>query len=79
MHPGYKSLDDYNKYPNASNVLDLVFFVGCSPTISDAMIEYISFVVSSFGKWKLFIVDYLMFVIKINYIIWVVTFLAYIP
>ena len=50
MHPGYKSLDDYNKYPNASNVLDLVFFVGCSPTISDAMIEYISFVVSSFGK-----------------------------
>ena len=30
MHPGYKHLDDYSKYPNACKVLDLVFFVGCS-------------------------------------------------
>ena len=50
MHPGYKSLDDYSKYPNACKVLDLVFFVGCSPTITDEMIEYIREIVSQFDK-----------------------------
>lgn len=50
MHPGYKNLDDYSKYPNACKVLDLVFFVGCSPTITDQMIEYIEEVVSQFEK-----------------------------
>lgn len=39
MHPGYKDLDDYSKYPNACKVLDLVFFVGCSPTITDNMVD----------------------------------------
>lgn len=41
MHPGYKHLDDYKKYPEANKVLDLVFFVGCSPTISEDNINYI--------------------------------------
>ena len=50
MHPGYKNLDDYSKYPNACKVLDLVFFVGCSPTITDQMIKYIEEVVSQFEK-----------------------------
>ena len=50
MHPGYKSLDDYSKYPNACKVLDLVFFVGCSPTITNEMIEYIREIVSQFDK-----------------------------
>ncbi len=50
MHPGYKDLDDYSKYPNACKVLDLVFFVGCSPTITDEMIEYIREIVSQFDK-----------------------------
>jgi CDP-6-deoxy-D-xylo-4-hexulose-3-dehydrase len=50
MHPGYKDLDDYSKYPNACKVLDLVFFVGCSPTITDNMVEYIQETVSQVNK-----------------------------
>lgn len=49
MHPGYSHLDDYKKYPNACKVLDLVFFVGCSPTITNEMIEYIGKVLENFG------------------------------
>ena len=48
LHPGYSHLDDANKYPNANQVLDLVFFLGCSPTITDEMIDYISKVSSEY-------------------------------
>jgi CDP-6-deoxy-D-xylo-4-hexulose-3-dehydrase len=48
MHPGYNHLDDYTKYSNASKVLEKVFFVGCSPTITEPMIEYIGEIVSKF-------------------------------
>ena len=41
LHPGYSHLDEAKKYPNANQVLDLVFFLGCSPTITDEMIGYI--------------------------------------
>jgi CDP-6-deoxy-D-xylo-4-hexulose-3-dehydrase len=50
MHPGYSHLDYYKNYPNACKVLDLVFFVGCSPTITEDMIEYIGSITSSFQK-----------------------------
>ena len=50
MHPGYRHLDYYRNYPNACKVLDLVFFVGCSPTITEEMIEYVGTVVDSFEK-----------------------------
>lgn len=50
MHPGYSHLDYYKNYPNACKVLDLVFFVGCSPTITEQMIEYIGSVTASFKK-----------------------------
>lgn len=50
MHPGYSHLDYYKNYPNACKVLDLVFFVGCSPTITEEMIDYIGTVTSSFEK-----------------------------
>ena len=48
MHPAYKHLEPASNYPNASKVLDNVFFVGCSPVINDAMIEYIAKVVNSY-------------------------------
>ena len=38
----------YKNYPNSCKVLDLVFFVGCSPTITPPMIDYIGDVVTSF-------------------------------
>ncbi len=50
MHPGYSHLDYYKNYPNACKVLDLVFFVGCSPTITEEMIDYIGTITSSFQK-----------------------------
>lgn len=49
MHSGYKHLDDYRKYPEANKVLDLVFFVGCAPTISLDNIKYIDRILS---EWK---------------------------
>tara|TARA_R100000005_G_scaffold96476_2_gene83700 strand:- start:2050 stop:3339 length:1290 start_codon:yes stop_codon:yes gene_type:complete len=48
LHPGYSHLDDAKKYPEANQVLDKVFFLGCSPTITQEMIDYIAKVVSEF-------------------------------
>ena len=48
LHPGYSHLDDAKKYPKANQVLDKVFFLGCSPTINDSMIDYIDQVVTKF-------------------------------
>ena len=50
MHPGYSHLDYYKNYPNACKVLDLVFFVGCSPTITQPMIDYIGTITDKFIK-----------------------------
>ena len=48
LHPGYKHLDDYKKYPLSNEVLSRVFFVGCSPTYNDQHIKYIEKVVGDF-------------------------------
>jgi len=48
LHPGYSHLDDATKYPEANQVLDKVFFLGCSPTINQKMIDYIDKTVESF-------------------------------
>ena len=48
MHPAYKHIESYCNYPNASKVLDNVFFVGCSLVINGDMIEYIEEVVSEY-------------------------------
>jgi CDP-6-deoxy-D-xylo-4-hexulose-3-dehydrase len=45
VHPGYRHLGDYRDYPNANLVLDRVFFLGCSPTITEGMCDYIASVV----------------------------------
>ena len=47
-HPGYRHLESYANYPNSSKVLDNVFFLGCSPVITDPMIDYIEEVVTKF-------------------------------
>lgn len=49
LHPGYKHLDDASKYPKANQVLDKVFFLGCSPTITEDMLGYIESVVKKFN------------------------------
>ena len=48
MQPGYKLFGDWRSYPNASQVLSRVFFVGVSPTINDQMLDYVEKVVSDF-------------------------------
>ena len=48
MHPGYTHIEDYRNYPNGTEVIDKVFFIGCSPTFSKEMIEYIKDVFSKF-------------------------------
>jgi len=54
MHPAYRHLEDYANYPNACKVLDNVFFVGCSPVITDEMIDYIEEVVELYRQKYLF-------------------------
>ncbi len=48
LQPGYLHLGDYSKYPEANQVLDRVFFLGCSPTINSVMINYIKKIVDRF-------------------------------
>jgi CDP-6-deoxy-D-xylo-4-hexulose-3-dehydrase len=49
-HPGYKHIEPASNYPNASKVLDNVFFLGCSPVITREMIDYIEEVVENYTK-----------------------------
>ena len=54
MHPAYRHLEDYANYPNASKVLDNVFFIGCSPVITNEMIDYIEEIVEYYRQNTLF-------------------------
>ena len=50
IHPAYRHIESAFNYPNAMKVLDNVFFVGCSPVITDSMIEYIEEVINLYAK-----------------------------
>jgi CDP-6-deoxy-D-xylo-4-hexulose-3-dehydrase len=41
LHPGYRHLDDHNKYPLANKALSHVFIMGCPPFWNDKIFEYI--------------------------------------
>ncbi len=45
LHPGFAFLEDYKNYPNASAVLDKVFFLGSAPHYSSEVFSYINDVV----------------------------------
>ena len=49
VHPAYKHLGDYKKYPNANAALTHVFFVGCPPMYNDKIFAYIEEVLKT---WK---------------------------
>lgn len=49
IHPGYKHLDDYVKYPNSNLALSNVFFLGCSPLWTPKVIDYIGEVIETFA------------------------------
>jgi CDP-4-dehydro-6-deoxyglucose reductase, E1 len=44
LHPGYKHLDDFKRYPNANLALDRVFFVGAAPHYSPEIFGYFEIV-----------------------------------
>lgn len=48
LHPAYKHLGDYKKFPNANKVLDYVFFLGCSPLYNESVLNYFEEVIK---KW----------------------------
>jgi CDP-6-deoxy-D-xylo-4-hexulose-3-dehydrase len=48
MQPAYKKFGNWKDFPNATQVLSKVFFVGVSPTISEDMLNYVAEVVASF-------------------------------
>ena len=50
MHPGFKHLDDYSKYPQSNQVLDNVFFLGAAPHYDDSVFEYVENVFIE--KWQ---------------------------
>jgi CDP-6-deoxy-D-xylo-4-hexulose-3-dehydrase len=50
LHPAYRHLGDWKQYPNASSVLEKVFFLGCSPVISEKHIHYMSEVIEKYKK-----------------------------
>lgn len=41
QQPAYRDLGDFQSFPNASRVLNEVFFIGCSPTFTQEMLNYI--------------------------------------
>lgn len=49
QQPAYKILGNYLDYPNATKVLEHVFFLGTSPTISKSMIDYVKSVIRNFN------------------------------
>ena len=49
MHPAYRGLDDPKNFPNASAVLDNVFFLGCSPVITVPMLDYIDDIIKEYN------------------------------
>ena len=50
MHPAYKHLEPASNYPNASSVLDNVFFLGTSPVITVPMLDYIHVIIENYSK-----------------------------
>jgi CDP-6-deoxy-D-xylo-4-hexulose-3-dehydrase len=48
LHPGYKHLGDAKQFPNAYEVLNKVFFLGCHPGMQDEHFEYIERVMERF-------------------------------
>jgi len=50
MHEGYKHLDRMEKYPNANEVLDKVFFLGAAPHYDENVFDYIHKIFKE--KWR---------------------------
>jgi CDP-6-deoxy-D-xylo-4-hexulose-3-dehydrase len=52
VHDGYKEFGDWKDYPMANQVLERVFFIGCSPTMTKENIKYIREVIEKYELLK---------------------------
>ena len=50
MHPAYRGFGNFRDYPNACQVLDRVFFVGCSPNYDESTIAHIVKTIKDFRE-----------------------------
>jgi len=50
LHPAYRHLGNWQKYPNACLVLERVFFLGCSPVIQNEQLLHIAKIIETFQK-----------------------------
>lgn len=48
MHPAFEEFGVMEDYPNSNMVMEKMFFVGCSPTITPNMIDYVAEIISNF-------------------------------
>lgn len=48
LHPGYRHLDSWRRFPNATAALERGFFVGCSPAYTETVLNYIDDVLGRF-------------------------------
>ena len=48
LHPAYTHLESWKNYPNATNVLGNVFFLGSSPTLTQDNLDYIKEIVEKY-------------------------------
>lgn len=50
LHPAYKDLDSFDKYPEANKVLDQVFFIGAAPHYGDEVFTHIENCLKEFAN-----------------------------
>jgi CDP-6-deoxy-D-xylo-4-hexulose-3-dehydrase len=48
LHPAYTHLESWKNYPNATNVLGNVFFLGSSPTLTQNNLDYIKEIIEKY-------------------------------
>jgi CDP-6-deoxy-D-xylo-4-hexulose-3-dehydrase len=48
LHPAYRHLDNWKNYPLSNNILEKVFFIGCSPTLSKDNLEHLQAVITAY-------------------------------
>ena len=48
LHPGYKHLGDAKQFPNAYDVLNKVFFLGCHPGMTEDSFQWIEEITKQF-------------------------------
>jgi len=47
LHPGYRHLGDYKKFPNSNLALSHVFFIGCTPLYTQPVLDYVREVIKA--------------------------------